>query len=138
VIISTISRAGSGEWGILPIRRFKIAPAVRHKFRGDGTMMNSQVPLKPDELFRQYRRGMLDPDSINTQIMLNLIELAERQEAIAALLEMAAETWGDLDLDIEVIARHLQLPRPSKLGTDHPQNGTTGPDQAGEDESDED
>ena len=49
---------------------------------------------------------------------------------------MAADTWGDLDLDIEVIARHLQLPRPSRMGADQPQNGTTGPDQASDEESD--
>jgi hypothetical protein len=40
------------------------------------------------------------------------------QQAIKAILEMSSEELHGLSLDIDVLARHLQLPRPSQAQAD--------------------
>jgi hypothetical protein len=55
-----------------------------------------------------------DPDTLHTQIILNLIELDEKLKAISALLEMALDVTQGLDVDVELLARHLQLPGSSQ------------------------
>jgi hypothetical protein len=111
--------------------------AGHQHLQGDYQMSTSQLPLSPDELFRQFRRGMLDPDTLHTQIILNLIELDEKLKAISALLEMALDVTEGLDVDVALLARHLQLPRPSQLGEGYRQNGTTGADEAEDEGSEE-
>jgi hypothetical protein len=76
--------------------------------------MNTPALIPPDDLFRHYQRGMLDPHSLNTQILLHLIEQAEVQRALMEMLAVSAEDTSKLSLDIEVIASYLHLPRPSQ------------------------
>jgi hypothetical protein len=78
-----------------------------------------------------------DPDTLHTQIILNLIELDGKLKAISALLEMALDVTEGLDVDVALLARHLQLPRPSQLGEGYRQNGTTGADEAEDEGSEE-
>jgi hypothetical protein len=105
--------------------------------RSEATM--SDQKLTPDDLFRYYRRGMLDQDSLHTQILLTLIDLAVTQQAHTSLLELTAEDLSKLDLDVETIARYLHLIRPSQARRDQglraDQNGATGP-AAEDDEAD--
>jgi hypothetical protein len=81
---------------------------VRHQTQGDIPMPN--LPLPPDDLFRYYQRGMLDPDSLMNHILLNLIELDDTLKAIKALLEMMSEEVSHLDLDIDLLAQQSGLP----------------------------
>jgi hypothetical protein len=74
--------------------------------------------LSPADLFRYYRRGMLDQDSLVNQILLRLIELAETQQAHSVLLEMIGEELSGLGLDVALIADMLRLVRPSQAGRD--------------------
>jgi hypothetical protein len=103
--------------------------------------MLPEQPYKPDELFRYYKRGMLDPDTVMTQVLLNLIELYETQQAAIALIDMMSEEISNLSLDIEALSRRTGTPRPSRLGRDDDQtgdqNGTTGPDQADQNGADD-
>jgi hypothetical protein len=104
--------------------------------------MMPEQPYKPDELFRYYKQGMLDPDTLMTQILLNLIELYEVQQAHSALIEMMSEEISNLSRDIEALSRRTGTPRPSRMGRADDQtgdqNGTTGPDQGHDDEDDDD
>jgi hypothetical protein len=54
------------------------------------------------------------PGHAATQIILNLIELDEKLKAISALLELALDVTQGLDVDVELLAQHLQLPGSSQ------------------------
>jgi hypothetical protein len=92
-------------------------------------MMNDQL-LSPDELFRRYQRGMLDQHSLFSQILLNMIELSERQQQHAVLLEMITAALGGLSRDVAALAELLGMARPSQAGPEA--------DEAAGDEADED
>jgi hypothetical protein len=102
--------------------------------------MQQNHPFKPDELFRYYRRGMLDQDTLMTQVLLNLIELYETQQALASLLDMASETLSDLALDMDTVFQLLRLSRPSQAGHSETgpvdQNGVGGSDEGSADDPD--
>jgi hypothetical protein len=97
--------------------------------------MNNQ-PFSPDELFRQFQRGMLDHHTLISQILLNLIDLSETQKAHGLLLEMITQELDGLAQDIEAIANLLRMRRPSQTeSTDDEDSGSHGENPA---ESDED
>jgi hypothetical protein len=77
-------------------------------------MMNDQL-LSPDELFRRYQRGMLDQHSLFSQILLNMIELSERQQH-AVLLDMITAALSGLSRDVAALADLLGMIRPSQAG----------------------
>jgi hypothetical protein len=81
-------------------------------------MMMTDDLLSPADLFRYYQRGMLDQDSLVTQILLRLIELAETQQAHSVLLELMGEELHGLGLDVALIADMLRLVRPSQVEQD--------------------
>jgi hypothetical protein len=95
-------------------------------------MSNPEKPYSFLTLLRMYLRGMLDQKSLNTYLLENLVDVAETQGAHGVLMEMMAETIGELDQDIEAIAHYQHLTRPShaKRADDLPgdQNGSTGSD----------
>jgi hypothetical protein len=93
-------------------------------------------PFSPDELFRQFHRGMLDHNTLISQILLNLIDLAETQKAHGLLLEMITQELDGLAQDIEAIANLLRMRRPSQ--TDPTDDGDTGSDDENPAASDED
>jgi hypothetical protein len=72
--------------------------------------------LSPADLFRHYQRGMLDQHSLHSQMLLNLIELSETQQAHGVLLEQMSLELTGLGQDIELIANLLRLQRPSQIG----------------------
>jgi hypothetical protein len=78
--------------------------------------MTTNQPLSPDELFRQYQRGMLDQNTLFSQILQNLIDVKETQQAHGLLLELMSEELSGLGLDVETIANLLRLVRPSQTG----------------------
>jgi hypothetical protein len=106
-----------------------VPAAVHHPFSGAWIMMNDQL-LSPDELFRRYQRGMLDQQSMFSQILLNMIELSERQQQHAVLLEMITAALGGLSRDVAALAELLGMARPSQAGPEA--------DEAAGDEADED
>jgi hypothetical protein len=81
-------------------------------------MMTHNQPLSPDELFRRYQRGMLDQHSLISQILLNMIDLAETQQAHRVLLDAISETLSDLSEDIATLYDLLRMRRPSQAGAD--------------------
>jgi hypothetical protein len=80
-------------------------------------------PLSPDDLFRFYQRGVLDPNSLMTNILLILIEQQESQEVLTRLLVELAEELDKLALDMEVLAQYLEWQRPSQQEPPPPPNG---------------
>jgi hypothetical protein len=92
-------------------------------------------PFSPDELFRQFQRGMLDHHTLISQILLNLIDLAETQKAHGLLLEMIIKELDGLAQDIEAMANLLRMRRPSQ--TDSADDEDTGSDDNSPTESDE-
>jgi hypothetical protein len=95
-------------------------------------MMNDQL-LSPDEVFRRYQRGMLDQHSLFSQILLNMIELSERQQH-AVLLDMISAALSGLSRDVAAIAEVLGMERPSQAG---PEEDEAGGDESAEDNSGE-
>jgi hypothetical protein len=64
-------------------------------------------------------------------LLENLVDHAETQQAHTVLMELMSEAIGELDQDIEVIARYLHLTRPSQAKREGDelrpdQNGSTG------------
>jgi hypothetical protein len=99
-------------------------------------MMNNQ-PLAPDELFRRYQRGMLDQHSLFSQILLNMIDLAETQQAHSVLLEAMSETLTGLSQDIATLYDLLRMRRPSQAEADeHHDDGTGSDEDSAEDSTD--
>jgi hypothetical protein len=85
-------------------------------------------PLSPDDLFRFYQRGVLDPDSLMTNILLILIEQHETQQVLTRLLVELAEELDKLALDMEVLAQYLEWQRPSQQ---EPPPSAAGPEDNG-------
>jgi hypothetical protein len=100
-------------------------------------MMNDQL-LSPDELFRRYQRSMLDQHSLITQILLNMIELSERQQQHAVLLEMITAALSGLSRDVAAMAELLGMARPSQVGPEAHEAGGGEADADQNDEADED
>jgi hypothetical protein len=99
-------------------------------------MMNDQL-LSPDELFRRYQRGMLDQHTLFSQILLNMIEYAERQQAQAVLLDMITAALTGLSRDVAAIAELLGMERPSQAGSDEAEADGNESDEDQGSESDE-
>jgi hypothetical protein len=106
-------------------------------------MSDPKQPTSFATLLKLYLRGLLDQQRLLTDMLENLVELAETQQAHSVLIEMTSEAIGSLDEDIEMIARYLHIKRPSqaKRGADADdgwpgQNGAMGGDTPSE-ETDE-
>jgi hypothetical protein len=99
-------------------------------------MMNNQ-PLSPNELFRRYQRGMLDQHTLFSQILLNMIELSETQQAHSVLLEAMSEALSELGEDIAAVYDLLRMRRPSQAKSAADQADGAGSDEDSADESDE-
>jgi hypothetical protein len=85
-------------------------------------MMNDQ-PYSPDELFRQFQRGALDYHTLISQILLNMIDLSETQQAHSVLLEAMSAALSDLGEDIAAIYDLLRMRRPSQADSDENHDG---------------
>jgi hypothetical protein len=81
---------------------------ARH-FNQRSCFMSTQ-PYSPNDLLRLYLRGMLDDHTFKTQAALILIDQAEDQRGIKALMEIMSEELGRLSAVVDAILGHLQLP----------------------------
>jgi hypothetical protein len=77
---------------------------------------------------------MLDQHSLFSQILLNMIELSERQQQHAVLLDMISAALSGLSRDVAAIAELLGMERPSQAG---PEEDEAGGDESAEDQNDE-
>jgi hypothetical protein len=103
-------------------------------------MSNPEQPTSFATLLKLYLRGLLDQQRLLTEMLENLVELAETQQAHSVLIEMTSEAIGSLDEDIEMIARYLHIKRPSQAKRDDDlkpyQNGSTGGEEPSDDGED--
>jgi hypothetical protein len=81
-------------------------------------MSDPKQPTSFATLLKLYLRGLLDQQRLLTDMLENLVELAETQQAHSVLIEMTSEAIGSLDEDIEMIARYLHIKRPSQARRD--------------------
>jgi hypothetical protein len=79
-------------------------------------MSTQPTPTTLPDLLRFYLRGALDPHSFNTHLLLILIDQAEGQALLRALLD---ETIAELQVqarDIAALAAHGDVLLPSQPG----------------------
>jgi hypothetical protein len=77
-------------------------------------MSTQPTPTTLPDLLRFYLRGLLDPHSFNTHLLLILIDQAEGQTLIKALLDEAIAELQVQGQDIAAVAAHLAIVLPSQ------------------------